>query len=289
MPVAGKKQAPAPRQNIPSSNERSRRTEGHGNTCFINAIEQCFRSVEYYDGRRWPIPFATEEYPDLDQQDVHEYHMFVLMHLEETVPDFKAVFQGMFETRVSFPAATPTCTRAPSANSPFPFSRRLRTCWSRSSLPTKLLHPATPAATRAPRRRRPSWTDSPLHRLPRQALRLRLQQARRPDQRSDAVGVCPERGRLPAPGLRRAPRQGPERWPLRGVRAPRSHVVPVQRRPRCGRRRTSRRRRFRTPTCCSTGSRASMLPCKFSLAQCGGDDSDRRRNAASLGAAPVEH
>ena len=77
--------------------------KNHGNTCFINAIEQCFRSVEYYMGRQWPRPFATEEYPDLDQQDVHEYHMFVLMHLEETVPDFKSVFQGMFETRVEFP------------------------------------------------------------------------------------------------------------------------------------------------------------------------------------------
>ena len=76
--------------------------KNHGNTCFINAIEQCFRSVEYYMP---PVAeaFATEEYPDLDQQDVHEYHMFVLMHLEETVPDFKAVFQGMFETRVEFP------------------------------------------------------------------------------------------------------------------------------------------------------------------------------------------
>ena len=77
--------------------------KNHGNTCFINAIEQCFRSVEYYMGRQWPRPFATEEYPDLDQQDVHEYHLFVLMHLEETVPDFKSVFQGMFETRVEFP------------------------------------------------------------------------------------------------------------------------------------------------------------------------------------------
>jgi ubiquitin C-terminal hydrolase len=77
--------------------------KNHGNTCFINAIEQCFRSVECYMGRQWPRPFATKEYPDLDQQDAHEYHLFVLMRLEETVPDFKTVFQGMFETRVEFP------------------------------------------------------------------------------------------------------------------------------------------------------------------------------------------
>ena len=77
--------------------------KNHGNTCFINAVEQCFRAVEYYMGRRWPRPFATKAYPDLDQQDAHEYHLFALQRLEETVPDFKPIFQGTFETRVAFP------------------------------------------------------------------------------------------------------------------------------------------------------------------------------------------
>ena len=106
--------------------------KNHGNTCFINAIEQCFRSVEYYMGRQWPRPFATEGYPDLDQQDVHEYHLFVLMHLEETVPTSSLCSRACSRPGWSFPAATPTCTKSPSANSPSHSSPRLRRCWSPS-------------------------------------------------------------------------------------------------------------------------------------------------------------
>ena len=192
--------------------------KNHGNTCFINAIEQCFRSVEYYMGRQWPRPFATEEYPDLDQQDVHEYHLFVLMHLEETVPDFKSVFQGMFETRVEFPCGHANVHQEPFCELSIPlfstFEKMLESLESADKV-TSSCDACGYQGTATKKTivdRLPPFTVFHVKRFD-----YDFNKRGDPDQRPVAVGVCSKRKHLPAPRLCRPPRQGPQCGPLRGV------------------------------------------------------------------------
>ena len=79
-----------------------------GNSCFINSIEQSFRSIENHFGTTWNREIVNDKFRDDSRQhDVHEYLLFILDHIEKKVQKgvFEAFFQGQYTTKVTFPCS----------------------------------------------------------------------------------------------------------------------------------------------------------------------------------------